>query len=118
MQVADRRMMASVGSMIVGSGRSSIRTSPGACRTAPRMGVLLRSGDLLEEERLERVERDEIGAIIQVDVAGARHDHQCAPSFRLVVDGLAEVPGVAVPVANGRASHLPGELERVAVVGL
>ena len=37
MQVADRRMMASVGSMIRGSSRSSTRTSPGACMTTPRM---------------------------------------------------------------------------------
>src|SRR3954454_1663323 len=35
MQVADRRMMASVGSMIFGSSRCSRRTSPGAWRTAP-----------------------------------------------------------------------------------
>ena len=37
MQVAARRMIASVGSMILGSSRSSTRTSPGACSTTPRM---------------------------------------------------------------------------------
>src|SRR4051812_44817365 len=31
------RMTASVGTSIFGSGRSSTRTSPGACSTAPRM---------------------------------------------------------------------------------
>ena len=41
-QVADRRMIASVGARIFGSSRSSTRTSPGACRTAPRMTFLLR----------------------------------------------------------------------------
>src|SRR3954453_18825940 len=37
MQVADRRITASVGSTIRGSGRSSTRTSPGAYITAPRI---------------------------------------------------------------------------------
>src|SRR4051794_10697668 len=37
MQVADSRMIASVGCRIVGSGRSSTRMSPGAWRMAPRM---------------------------------------------------------------------------------
>src|SRR5918997_1254862 len=39
MQVAARRMIASVGSTIVGSGRCSTRTSPGLYRTTPRMVV-------------------------------------------------------------------------------
>src|SRR4051812_32972689 len=34
-------MTASVGCWMVGSGRSSTRTSPGACSTAPRMVVFL-----------------------------------------------------------------------------
>src|SRR4051812_43200454 len=37
MHVADNRMMASVGSTIFGSSRSSTRTSPGPCITTPRM---------------------------------------------------------------------------------
>src|ERR1051325_10546810 len=41
MQVADRRMIASVGSRIVGSSRSSRRTSPGPGRTAPRIVIVL-----------------------------------------------------------------------------
>src|SRR5581483_5859368 len=41
MQVADRRMIASVGSRIVGSSRSSTRTSPGPWRTAPRIVIVL-----------------------------------------------------------------------------
>src|SRR5215211_6499234 len=41
MQVAESRMTASVGSMMVGSSRRSTRTSFGPWRTAPRMvGVL------------------------------------------------------------------------------
>ena len=39
MQVALSRMIASVGSMIVGSSRSSTRTSPGACMTTWRMAL-------------------------------------------------------------------------------
>src|ERR1700712_2605128 len=39
MHVAEMRMIASVGSMIVGSSRSSTRMSPAACMTTPRMGV-------------------------------------------------------------------------------
>jgi hypothetical protein len=38
MQVADNRMIASVGFRIAGSGRSSTRTSPGAYITTPRIG--------------------------------------------------------------------------------
>src|SRR5215208_4504483 len=41
MQVAASRMIASVGSMIFGSSRSSTRTSPGACITTPLMYLLL-----------------------------------------------------------------------------
>src|SRR5215204_3615384 len=37
MQVADNRMIASVGSMILGSSRSSTRTSPGPYITTPRI---------------------------------------------------------------------------------
>ena len=37
MQEAVRRRIASVGSTIVGTSRSSTRTSPGACMTTPRM---------------------------------------------------------------------------------
>jgi hypothetical protein len=40
-QVADSRMIASVGVRILGSSRSSTRTSPGAYITAPRMMVSL-----------------------------------------------------------------------------
>src|SRR3954453_8544053 len=40
-QAADSRITASVGSTMVGRSRSSTRTSPGPCRTAPRMRVLL-----------------------------------------------------------------------------
>jgi hypothetical protein len=38
MQVADNRMIASVGFSMVGSGRSSTRTSPGPYMTTPRIG--------------------------------------------------------------------------------
>src|SRR5205823_12394680 len=41
MQVAASRMIASVGSMILGSSRSSTRTSPGECMTTPLMYLLL-----------------------------------------------------------------------------
>src|SRR5215213_11341778 len=41
MQVVARRMIASVGPMILGSSRSSTRTSPGECITTPFMYVLL-----------------------------------------------------------------------------
>src|SRR5829696_3398488 len=43
-QVAASRMTASVGFSILGSSRSSTRTSPGAYSTAPRMAVPLRVG--------------------------------------------------------------------------
>src|SRR5256885_16261682 len=41
MQVAESRMMASLGSTIFGSSRSSTRMSPGPCRTAPRISDVL-----------------------------------------------------------------------------
>ncbi len=50
MQVAVSRMIASVGSMIFGSSRSSTRTSPGACMTTPRM----RGSPLVVGPRRER----------------------------------------------------------------
>ena len=40
MQEAVRRMIASVGSTIVGISRSSTRTSPGPCMMTPRMVVV------------------------------------------------------------------------------
>lgn len=39
MQAAVTRMIASVGSMMVGFSTSSTRTSPGACMTTARMGI-------------------------------------------------------------------------------
>jgi hypothetical protein len=39
MQVAGRRMIASVGRMIFGSGRFSTLTSPGAYITTPRIDI-------------------------------------------------------------------------------
>src|SRR5829696_1725295 len=44
MQVADSRMIASVGFWMVGSARSSTWTSPGAVITATRMDILLYVG--------------------------------------------------------------------------
>src|SRR5437763_4316023 len=49
MQVAERRMMASVGSRISGSSRRSTRMSPGAWRTAARMAVVLSVGVAAED---------------------------------------------------------------------
>ena len=48
MQVADSRMIASVGFRIVGSGRSSTRTSPGAYITTPRIGESPRSAGAVD----------------------------------------------------------------------
>ena len=53
MQVAVRRMTASVGSTIFGSSRSSTRTSPGACMTTPRMTSVLQASRT-REARIDR----------------------------------------------------------------
>src|SRR4051794_12140737 len=58
MQVADKRMIASVGLRICGSGRSSTRTSPGAYMTAPRTivsSISLWSGWLSRNDGLLRI---------------------------------------------------------------
>src|SRR3954468_19151445 len=90
MQVADSRMTASVGSMMLGSGRSSMRTSRGPWRTAPRMirflflrrvaGYLHRvSGLLVERRRL----LDDVRAIHLLAPFGSR-DFLEGDRYRLV----------------------------------
>src|SRR5215218_710030 len=96
MQVAVRRTIASVGSIIFGSSRSSTRTSPAVYITTPRICLLLSNRSLCPrylphkpkrpeafasfqirfEESLQLVEGDQLDPVVQVDVARPRNDNQ------------------------------------------
>src|SRR4051794_7212972 len=60
-------MTASVGFSILGSSRSSMRTSPGAWRTTPRMGFSLRLG----------VVGSDRGSVAAEDLLGDGHRREC-----------------------------------------
>jgi hypothetical protein len=52
--------------------------------------------EALGEERLELVERDQVGAVVEVDVACARYDDELLGAGGLLVDGVGDVPRVRV----------------------
>src|SRR5215469_514011 len=132
-QVAARRMITSVGSMIVGSSRCSTRTSPGAYRIAPRMmtgslsacagrrggHVVLLTGDVLEPGGPVVLS----GALVQGDV-----DHEAVRGGPVPVllawrgvDDLPRAGGDDVAVAGadqcGALGYIKGLADGVGVPG-
>src|SRR3954447_8344233 len=112
-------MTASVGCSIVGSGRSSTRTSPGACRTVPRMmGPLV--GRWISERAARRLPGGGYGgaAVAAEDLLGDGHRaHRLRPARveRQVGDRLDQlVLGRAVVL---RELQVVGELLSVPAGG-
>src|SRR5919205_2216302 len=114
MQVAVRRMIASVGSIILGSSRSSTRTSPAVYITTPRILLLLSnrsfcprclpheperpeasaSFQIRFEESLQLVEGDQLHPVVEIDVPGPRDDDKLLRLGGPPVGVFAELPGV------------------------